>query len=249
MSTNRGGLKVEVPKKNLMKQPIVIQTKPADRSSSNNISITTTSANSTSITLTPKISQRAQTPQQPPPHFKQPAPQTLPLKSTPLPAHTFQPQSTSPNIPHHDAFCRLSLLSFISSFEDQSTFNETDLTSLGLDLKCQEPLLPLLHSVLSEAPLLDRSRHPIPDCYSKLTQVGKPQEKLSLFSDQTLLFIFYTYPRDQLQIQAANELKNREYVYDAETERWKNHKGCAWSVDQWKELDDVDKNESVIDEE
>ena len=134
-------------------------------------------------------------------------------------------------------FERLSLLSFVSSFEDEKSFNETDLEVLGLDLKCQEPLLPMLHSVLSDAPLLDHSRHPMPECYSKI-QAGNPAEKLSLFTPKTLLFIFYTYPRDPLQIQAAAELIKRQWVFDEENEEWRDQDGNPWSVDQWRELDE-----------
>lgn len=163
--------------------------------------------------------------------FSKPNPVAPPITPSPAPFSSPQPE------PFH----RLSLLSFVSTFEDEKSFNETDLEVLGLDLKCQEPLLPMLHSVLSDAPLLDHSRHPMPECYSKI-QCGKPSDKLSLFTPQTLLFIFYTYPRDPLQTQAATELQRRQWKYDQDTDKWNDQDGNPWSVDQW-EIEDNQTNE------
>ncbi|KAK8833843.1 transcriptional regulator [Tritrichomonas musculus] len=172
----------------------------------------------------------------------QQAPQQLQRTNPPSKAQTTsQPNQVPFPNPQPDAFHRLSLLSFVSTFEDEKSFNETDLEVLGLDLKCQEPLLPMLHSVLSDAPLLDHSRHPMPECYSKI-QSGKPIEKISLFSPQTLLFIFYTYPRDPLQVQAAAELIRRNWMFD-EVEGWRDQDGNTWSVDQWRESEEIQGNE------
>lgn len=135
---------------------------------------------------------------------------------------------------------QMSLNSFVSSFEYGKTFNETDLSTLGLDLKCQEPFLPMLHSVLSDAPLLERSCHPIPECYSNISPTGTPEDKISQFSDQTLLFIFYT--NQSLQEKAANELEKKGYTYSQENEEWKTPEGYKWSVEQWKVIDESQKN-------
>lgn len=157
-----------------------------------------------------------------------PAPQPQPV---PPPA---QSQTQSP------AYNQMSLNSFVSSFEYGKTFNETDLSTLGLDLKCQEPFLPMLHSVLSDAPLLERSCYPIPECYSNISPTGAPEEKMSLFSEQTLLFIFYT--NQSLQEKAANELEKKGYTYSQENEEWRTPEGYKWSVEQWKVIDESQKN-------
>lgn len=173
-----------------------------------------------------------------------PKPQPIPPSPKPQPIPPSpNPQPDLPKLqpkinPQEKNLQRLSLLSFITSFEDEKSFNETDLEVLGLDLKCKEPLLPMLHSVLSDAPLLDHSKHPIPECYSKIQLgSGNPAERLSLFSPKTLLFIFYTYPHDPLQIQAASELNKRQWTFDEENEEWIDKNGNHWSVDQWRELD------------
>lgn len=180
------------------------------------------------------------------PQMQPPNKMSQPIFAPPVSANSIMQPNIQPivsqpkpiSMPQTDAFNRLSLLSFVSSFEDEKSFNETDLEGLGLDLKCQEPLLPMLHSVLSNAPLLDHSRYPTPECYSKIQQNDKASDKISLFPPQTLLFIFYTYPRDPLQIQAAQELIDRKWIYDEELEEWRDPDRNVWSVDQWKAIEE-----------
>jgi CCR4-NOT transcription complex subunit 2 len=165
------------------------------------------------------------------PHQVTPAP-------PPPPPVAIRPQQIARlQSPQSDLASRLSLLSFVTSFEDGKTFNETDLASLGLDLNYEKPIVPILHSVLSDSPLAGRSWHPIPECYAKVPAPGLPQDKISLFSEQTLMFIFDTEPRSALQNMAANELIKRGFVYDDESERWRTTEGREWSVELWKEVD------------
>jgi hypothetical protein len=140
--------------------------------------------------------------------------------------------------------------SFVSGFEERKSFNETDLASLGLDLDYERPLLPLLHSVLSDAPLSSHSKMPIPECY-KVSPPGSPQDKLTSLSGETLIFIFETEARTPLQRLAAEELKRRKYVLDEDTGRWQTPKGGEWNVEEWKETvpqgaDAVDDPKSVV---
>jgi hypothetical protein len=139
--------------------------------------------------------------------------------------------------PPPEIFSRLSLLSFVSSFEDGKSFNETDLATLGLDLQCDKPLLPMLHSVLSDAPLLNHSCHPIPESYKKVAVSGMPLEKVKLFSDETLMFIFATEAQTRLQSSAADELTRRGLVFDEERGRWQTQSGREWNMDLWKETE------------
>jgi hypothetical protein len=153
-----------------------------------------------------------------------------------IPQREPQPQ---PAFQQNEQFSRLSFLAFVTSFEEAKSFNETDLSSLGLDLKYQEPLLPLLHSVLSDAPLLDHSVLVSPECYSKIPMLGNPQDKLTMFSDETLMYVFYTFAKDLLQGLAADELVKRGWVYIEDTEEWRNANGLVWNVEQWKALEAV----------
>jgi hypothetical protein len=136
-----------------------------------------------------------------------------------------------------DLAFRLSLASFVARFEDGRSFNETELAGLGLDLRYDRPILPLLHSVLSEAPLAARSWHAVPAAYRAVAPPGPPQDKLALFSEQTLLFIVETEPRTALQALAADELAKRGFAFDDDAERWRTPGRREWDTEHWREAD------------
>jgi hypothetical protein len=117
------------------------------------------------------------------------------------------------------------------------------LSSLGLDLQYERPILPFLHSILSEAPLAGRSSHRIPQHFREIVPPGTPQERLARFTAETLLFIFETEPRSGLQAAVADELGKRGYVYDEETERWRTPRGQEWDTGKWVEIQPQGVNE------
>ena len=45
-------------------------------------------------------------------------------------------------------------------------------------------------------------------------------EKCKLFPDAVLFYIFYTMPHDKAQLNAANELKSRKWVYHESNMKW-----------------------------
>jgi hypothetical protein len=139
--------------------------------------------------------------------------------------------------PQSDLAVRLSLSTFVSQFEDGKSFNDTDIGTLGLDLHCDKPMFPALQSILSDAPLGERSCHPIPDCYRAVVAPVRAQEKTSLFTDQTLLFIFETEPRTAMQLLAADELQRRGFVYDDATEKWRTPRSRVWDAAKWAEVE------------
>ena len=139
-----------------------------------------------------------------------------------------------PPPPAPDFFSKLSLLSYVSSAKEGKSFNDTDLNSLGIDLNEKEPMLPMLHSVLSDAPLSSHSVYPTPSSYSSLSTNEDPTEKMNLFSIQILFFIFYTQVKTDMQVAAAEELIKRGYSYDEDKGTWSNTDGSEWDVNQWK---------------
>ncbi|XP_049849339.1 uncharacterized protein LOC126318442 isoform X2 [Schistocerca gregaria] len=58
-----------------------------------------------------------------------------------------------------------------------------------------------------------------PPCYTIPCQ-PPISEMLKHFSDETLLYIFYTTPRDALQVTAAQMLRSREWKYHKEQQVW-----------------------------
>lgn len=98
-----------------------------------------------------------------------------------------------------------------------------DLTVLGLDLSRPDnsPLHPTFGSPFVES----NSRPVIPPDFTlpaayTVTNVPPLHTKMSSFSAETLLAIFYQYPRDIMQEIAANELYNRDWRWHMKLRQW-----------------------------
>ena len=166
-----------------------------------------------------------------------PTPTAAPQKANPQPQNSIiiTKQFIPPQPPAApDFFSKMSLLSYVTSFKDEKSFNETDLFSLGINMKEKEPMLPMLHSVLSDAPLSSHSVYPTPKSYADLSTNEDPVAKIGLFKDQILFFIFYTQPKTEMQAAAYKELEDRGYSYDEDKGIWLNSDGAEWDVNQWK---------------
>ncbi|KAF2705676.1 NOT2 family protein [Pleomassaria siparia CBS 279.74] len=98
-----------------------------------------------------------------------------------------------------------------------------DLTVLGLDLSRPDnsPLHPTFGSPFVESnvkPVIPPG-FTLPAAYT-VSNVPPLHSKMSSFSSETLLAIFYQYPRDIMQEIAANELYNRDWRWHMELQQW-----------------------------
>ena len=98
-----------------------------------------------------------------------------------------------------------------------------DLPTLGINMGSQEPLLqtyPGPWASPNAAPLrpLD-SEYTIPDCYT-VKKIAPLSSRITGFVDETLFFIFYTMPRDFIQMQVATELVARKWRYHMREKQW-----------------------------
>ncbi|KAJ2548721.1 transcriptional regulator [Coemansia sp. RSA 1933] len=59
----------------------------------------------------------------------------------------------------------------------------------------------------------------LPSCYNACNP-PPPMTKISSVTDETLFYIFYTMPRDELQLAAAEELNRRQWRYHKEMRLW-----------------------------
>lgn len=105
----------------------------------------------------------------------------------------------------------------------KSLMKGLDLSTLGINMGSQEPLLPSYPGPWAEAnaqPLrpLD-SEYSIPDCYT-VKKIGPLSSRITGFLDETLFFIFYTMPRDYTQMQVAQELVARKWRYHMREKQW-----------------------------
>ncbi|GAB7362984.1 hypothetical protein MBLNU230_g3279t1 [Neophaeotheca triangularis] len=107
-------------------------------------------------------------------------------------------------------------------------FMGQDLQSLGMDLDSAEPMhttFTPFPSAASGASAYDfHDRHMIPDftlpaAYT-VTNVPPIQQRIGVFSDETLFSIFYQNPRSMLQEIAAVELTVRDWRYHTILRQW-----------------------------
>lgn len=94
-----------------------------------------------------------------------------------------------------------------------------DLHTLGLPLAQPEPFHPTFSSPWSDAQVKVQPEFKIPQCY----YVTPPHLKFAMFQKfqlETLFYVFYSMPRDVLQLAAAQELHNREWWFHKEEKAW-----------------------------
>lgn len=122
-----------------------------------------------------------------------------------------------------DAYGMLGLHSILKANEQDAHMmmltRGFDLNTLGMPLAQSEPLHPTFCSPWSDASVKVQPDVRIPQCYF----VSPPHLKFAMFQKfqlETLFYIFYSMPRDVLQLAAAQELHNRDWWYHKEAKQW-----------------------------
>ena len=99
-----------------------------------------------------------------------------------------------------------------------------DLNPLTLPVQQTEPLYPCMHSLAHDAPFTVRPEFHLPACYT----VSSPKlnfQTFKRFHVETLFYIFYSMPRDVLQVAAAQELFNRDWRFHKTLMVWLTRTG------------------------
>lgn len=137
-----------------------------------------------------------------------------------------QPSSTAPATgtpaSREHAFGLLGLLGVIRMTDaDLNTLAlGTDLTALGLNLNSPNCLYNSFLSPFADSPSHRDPEFALPRCYSIQAPMQPPVVKIHCFSEETLFYIFYSMPKDQIQLVAAIELYNRDWRYHKRLQRW-----------------------------
>ncbi|GAB1318935.1 hypothetical protein MFIFM68171_09145 [Madurella fahalii] len=95
-----------------------------------------------------------------------------------------------------------------------------DPSTLAVDMRSSEMLSTQIYSLFDDAP--PRSPIPkfqLPDCY-QVKNVQPIEAKISSFNEETLMWIFYSCPRDTKQHLAATELNNRNWRWHKKMQMW-----------------------------
>ncbi|XP_042504694.1 probable NOT transcription complex subunit VIP2 [Macadamia integrifolia] len=96
----------------------------------------------------------------------------------------------------------------------------TDLTTLGLNLSSTNDIHKKFASPWSDEPAKGEHEYTVPECYYAKPPPVLHQGYFSKFQPETLFYIFYSMPRDEAQLYAANELYNRGWFYHRELRLW-----------------------------
>ncbi|KAL6967432.1 putative NOT transcription complex subunit vip2 [Sarracenia purpurea var. burkii] len=122
-----------------------------------------------------------------------------------------------------DPFGLLGLLSVIRMSDPDLTSLALgiDLTTLGLSLNSAEDLNKTFGSPWSDEPAKGDPEFSVPQCYyAKQPSALDQQSYFTKFPMDTLFYIFYSMPKDEAQLYAANELYNRCWFYHRDLHLW-----------------------------
>nr|XP_043636595.1 probable NOT transcription complex subunit VIP2 [Erigeron canadensis] len=121
-----------------------------------------------------------------------------------------------------DRFGLLGLLSVIRMSDPDLTSIALgiDLTTLGLNLNSAENLHRTFGSPWSDEPVKGDPDFTVPQCYYAKEAPVLNQRYFSKFQLNTLFYIFYSMPKDEAQLYAANELYNRGWYYHRDHRLW-----------------------------
>ncbi|CAL9214089.1 unnamed protein product [Arabidopsis halleri] len=121
-----------------------------------------------------------------------------------------------------DRFGLLGLLSVIKLSDPDLTSLALgiDLTTLGLNLNSTENLHKTFGSPWSNEPSKGNPEFSVPQCYYAKNPPPLHQGLFAKLLVETLFYIFYSMPKDEAQLYAANELYNRGWFYHKEHRLW-----------------------------
>ncbi|CAK8536159.1 unnamed protein product [Lathyrus sativus] len=124
--------------------------------------------------------------------------------------------------PAPDPFGLLGLLSVIRMSDPDLTSLALgiDLTTLGLNLNSSENLHKTFGSPWSEEPAKGDPEFSVLQCYYAKPPPALHQGYFAKFTLDTLFYIFYSMPKDEAQLYAANELYKRGWFYHKEHRMW-----------------------------
>ncbi|XP_038902638.1 probable NOT transcription complex subunit VIP2 isoform X2 [Benincasa hispida] len=121
-----------------------------------------------------------------------------------------------------DPFGLLGLLSVIrlSDPDLASLALGIDLTTLGLNLNSADNLHKTFGSPWSDEPAKGDPDFNVPQCYLIKPPPSLHRGYFSKFTLETLFYMFFSMPKDEAQLYAANELYNRGWFYHKEHRFW-----------------------------
>ncbi|XP_047313627.1 probable NOT transcription complex subunit VIP2 isoform X2 [Impatiens glandulifera] len=130
------------------------------------------------------------------------------------------PSAAAPAAP--DPFSLLGLLNVVRLRDAgvSSLALGIDLTTLGLNLNSTENVHKTFGSPWLDEPIKGDPEFTVPQCYYTKQPLNLNHTYFAKFPMDTLFYIFYSMPKDEAQLHAANELYNRGWFYHKELRLW-----------------------------
>ncbi|CAH8297303.1 unnamed protein product [Eruca vesicaria subsp. sativa] len=121
-----------------------------------------------------------------------------------------------------DPFCLLGLLEVLNGSNPELTSLALgiDLTTLGLDLNSTGNLYKTFASPWTNEPAKTEVEFTVPSCYYATPPPPLTRASFKRFSYELLFYTFYSMPKDQAQLYAADELYERGWFYHKELRLW-----------------------------
>ncbi|KAK4786000.1 hypothetical protein SAY86_002689 [Trapa natans] len=138
--------------------------------------------------------------------------------SQPIREQSMKPPQAAQSAP--DPFGLLGLLVRLSDPDIASLALGIDLTTMGLSLNSSEELHKTFGSPWSDEPSKGDPEFNVPQCYYAKQPPALHPGYFSKFTVETLFYIFYSMPKDEAQLYAANELHNRGWLYHKDHRLW-----------------------------
>ena len=121
----------------------------------------------------------------------------------------------------------------LTNFHNPELEDEFNLLNLGIDLQTSRPLLPNISYAGSDNPMINFGQFPVPHSYPRTPENNNEMNRITQFSNELLLFIFYIHARDKLQQLAYEELQKRGFSYDQVKKVWINPSKLIFDLDKW----------------
>ncbi|KAL0709969.1 hypothetical protein Bca4012_016947 [Brassica carinata] len=121
-----------------------------------------------------------------------------------------------------DPFCLLGLLEVLNGSNPELTSLALgiDLTTLGLDLNSTGKLYKTFASPWTNEPAKTEVEFTVPNCYYATPPPPLTRASFKRFSYELLFYTFYSMPKDEAQLYAADELYERGWFYHKEQRLW-----------------------------
>ncbi|XP_013738372.2 probable NOT transcription complex subunit VIP2 isoform X1 [Brassica napus] len=121
-----------------------------------------------------------------------------------------------------DPFCLLGLLDVLNGTKPDLTSLALgiDLTTLGLDLNSTGKLYKTFASPWTNEPAKTEVEFTVPSCYYATPPPPLTRASFKRFSFELLFYTFYSMPKDEAQLYAADELYERGWFYHKEHKLW-----------------------------